>query len=78
MSGERPLLYSLQSIGLLPHWIEVSLPHVDVVSSYLILVVGLLALRGQRLARGTIFLPGANWITFGGQPQRYLTQWIFW
>ena len=43
MYGARPLADSLAVVALLPHWFQVSLPYLDTVISYLILVVALLA-----------------------------------
>ncbi len=56
MFGERPLLYSLKAIGLLPHWMQASFPYVDTVTSYLILVVALLAWRELSLGKLRFFL----------------------
>ena len=56
MDGERPLLYSLNAMGLLSHWMQVSLPYVDTVVSYLILVVALLAWRELSLGKLRVFL----------------------
>ena len=62
MSGERPLLHSLKSIGILSPWIEVSLPYVDAVTSYLTLVVGLLTWRELSLGKLRLFLQSATLI----------------
>jgi sigma-B regulation protein RsbU (phosphoserine phosphatase) len=62
MAGERPLLNSLKGIDLLPYWIEVSLPYVDTVTSYLILVVGLLAWRELSLGKLRLFLQSTAFI----------------
>jgi hypothetical protein len=43
MYGARPLADSLAVLALLPHWFQVSLPYLDTVLMYLILVVALLA-----------------------------------
>jgi sigma-B regulation protein RsbU (phosphoserine phosphatase) len=43
MYGASPLADSLTDLRLLPHWFQVSLPYLDVVISYLILVVASLA-----------------------------------
>jgi phosphoserine phosphatase RsbU/P len=59
MVGARPLFHSLKVIGLLPYWIDVSLPFVDVVTSYLILVVGLLAWRELSLGKMRLLLQSA-------------------
>jgi len=59
MSGERSLLHSLERIGILSHWIEVSLPYVDAVTSYLTLVVGLLTWRELSLGKLRLFLQSA-------------------
>lgn len=56
MDGERPLLYSLNALGLLPHWMRVGLPYLDTAVSYLILVVALLAWRELSLGRLRFFL----------------------
>jgi sigma-B regulation protein RsbU (phosphoserine phosphatase) len=56
MDGERPMLYSLNAMGLLPHWMQVGLPYVDTVVSYLILVVALLAWRELSLGKLRGFL----------------------
>src|SRR5271166_1283314 len=37
--GVHPLLYSLDALALLPHWLHVSAPYVGTASSYLLLVV---------------------------------------
>jgi len=43
MYGAQPLTNSLAAVVLLPHWFQVSLPYVDTIISYLILVVASLA-----------------------------------
>jgi sigma-B regulation protein RsbU (phosphoserine phosphatase) len=43
MYGAGPLLHSLAVVALLPHWFQVSLPYLDTVISYFILVVASLA-----------------------------------
>jgi len=43
--GARPLLDSLSVLGLLPHWLRISLPYVDTVVSYSILIIATAAFR---------------------------------
>lgn len=38
--GFRPLAYSLAAMGLVPNWLQVSLPYLDTAAAYLVLVVG--------------------------------------
>jgi phosphoserine phosphatase RsbU/P len=40
MYGFGPLAYSLAAMGLVPNWFQVSLPYLDTVAAYLIMVVG--------------------------------------
>jgi len=40
MDGFRPLAHSLDALGLVPNWFHVSLPYLDTVAAYLIMVVG--------------------------------------
>jgi sigma-B regulation protein RsbU (phosphoserine phosphatase) len=54
MYGARPLADSLAVLALLPHWFQVSLPYLDTVLMYLILVVALLAFLD--LTTGTVRL----------------------
>lgn len=56
MYGARPLLGSLVKLALLPHWLQVSHPYLDIVFLYLILVVALLAWRELSLGKLHIFL----------------------
>ena len=56
MFGERPLLYSLAVLGLLPHWIQISLPYLDTMIMYLILVVALLVWRELSAGKLRLFL----------------------
>jgi len=56
MFGERPLLYSLAVLGLLPHWIQISLPFLDTMIMYLILVVALLVWRELSTGKLRLFL----------------------
>jgi phosphoserine phosphatase RsbU/P len=54
--GGRPLLYSLEALELLPRWIVASLPYINVLIGYLILVVGLLAWRELCVGKLRLFL----------------------
>lgn len=51
MWGGRPLTDSLAAVGLLPHWFKASVPYLDVVISYMILVVALLAFLDLTLGK---------------------------
>jgi hypothetical protein len=41
--GSRPLADALAGVGILPHWLQVSVPYIDVVNMYLIPVVASIA-----------------------------------
>lgn len=56
MYGARPLVDSLAVVALLPHWFQVSVPYLDTVISYLILVVAALAWRELTLGKMRFFL----------------------
>jgi sigma-B regulation protein RsbU (phosphoserine phosphatase) len=56
MYGARPLADSLAAIALLPHWFQVSLPYLDTVLSYLILVVASLAFLELTTGKMRFFL----------------------
>lgn len=56
MYGVRHLADSLDVVGLLPHWFQVSLPYMDVVISYLILVVATFAFLELSLGKVRIWL----------------------
>ena len=43
MYGARPLVDALNSVGLLPRWFAVSVPYLDIVIMYLIIVAAMLA-----------------------------------
>ena len=52
MYGARPLADSLAAVAHLPRWFRVSLPYLDTVTGYLIVVVALLL--GRELSRGKL------------------------
>ena len=56
MFGAQPLVHSLAVVALLPHWFQVSLPYLDIVISYLILVVASLAFLELSLGKLRFFL----------------------
>ncbi len=56
MYGVSPLANSLADLALLPHWLQVSLPYLDVVMSYLILVVASLAFLEMSLGKMRLWL----------------------
>jgi sigma-B regulation protein RsbU (phosphoserine phosphatase) len=51
MYGARPLATSLDALLLLPHWLRVTLPFLDTVLGYLLVVVGLLAFTELSLGK---------------------------
>ena len=62
MFGARPLADSLMSVGILPHWLQVSVPHMNTAVRYLIVVAALLA--WIELSRGKLrfFLVAMTWV----------------
>ena len=52
--GARPLADALAEMGILPHWLQVSVPYIDVVHRYMILVVASIAF--MELSRGKLHL----------------------
>ncbi len=63
MYGARPLVDSLARVGILPHWLQVSVPYIDTVIMYLILVVASLAWMELSLDKLRLFIKG---VTFCG------------
>jgi len=45
MYGVHPLLDSMDTLGLLPHWLHVTVPYVGTATGYLVLVVAWLELE---------------------------------
>ena len=56
MYGARPLADSLAVVALLPHWFQVSLPYLDTVITYLILVVASLAFLDLTTGKMRVFI----------------------
>lgn len=54
--GIRPLLYTLAALGLLPDWLQVSVPLVGTVTSYLVLVVAMRAWLELTLDKMRVFV----------------------
>lgn len=54
IEGVRPILGSMAEVGLLPHWFQVTLPYLDIVSSYLVIVIAVLAFL--QLSQGNLRL----------------------
>jgi sigma-B regulation protein RsbU (phosphoserine phosphatase) len=84
MYGARPLADSLAVLGLLPHWFQVSLPYLDTVLMYLILVVALLAFLDLTTGTVRLFiqamisvglaigLAGIGFFTFAGLKYKFI------
>lgn len=82
--GARPLVDALAAVGILPHWLQVSVPYIDVANRHLIVVVAALAwmeLSRDRLRlvlKAVVFvglaigLAGIAVFTFGGANDRLL------
>lgn len=62
MYGARPLVDSLTMVGILPHWLQVSVPYIDTVIMYLILVVAALAWMELSLDKLRFFLKAVTFI----------------
>jgi sigma-B regulation protein RsbU (phosphoserine phosphatase) len=58
MYGARPLADSLAMLGILPHWLQVCIPYMDVAIMYLILVVAALAWMELTLDKLRVFVKG--------------------
>jgi len=56
MYGARPLIDSLAVLKLLPHWFRVSVPYVDTLCGYLLLVVASVAFRELSLGQLRFFI----------------------
>jgi sigma-B regulation protein RsbU (phosphoserine phosphatase) len=56
MYGIQPLAYSPAVVGLLPHWFQVSVPYLETVIAYLILVVASLAFLELTIGKMRFFL----------------------
>ena len=56
MYGAQPLTDSLAVLALLPHWFQASLPYLDTVIMYLILVVALLAFLDLTTGKMRLFI----------------------
>ncbi len=54
--GVRPLADALARVAVLPHWLQVSVPYIDVVNTYMILVVAALAWMELTLDKIRFFL----------------------
>jgi sigma-B regulation protein RsbU (phosphoserine phosphatase) len=84
MFGTRPLAHSLADVGLLPNWFQVSLPYLDTVVRYLILVVGALTFLQLSLGKLRVFLQvvifvglamglaGIGFFIFSGSPDKLI------
>jgi phosphoserine phosphatase RsbU/P len=59
LHGARPLLDALGQMGLLTHWIQASVPYIDTIVVYLVLVVALLAWLELSRDKLRVFLRGA-------------------
>ena len=76
--GSRPLADALATVGILPHWLQVSVPYMDVVNIYLIPVVASIAwmelsldklrflLKAVAFAGTVIAVAGITLFTFTG------------
>jgi sigma-B regulation protein RsbU (phosphoserine phosphatase) len=62
MFGARPLADSLMTVGILPRRLQVSVPYVDTVVMYLIVVAALLAWIELTLGKLRLFLVAMTWI----------------
>lgn len=62
MHGARPLVDALTVVGILPHWLQVSVPYIDTVIMYLILVVAALAWMELSLDKLRFFLKAVTFI----------------
>ncbi len=60
MYGARPLFDSLATVGILPHWLQASVPYIDTVIMYLILVVASLAWMELSLDKLRLFIKGVT------------------
>ena len=58
--GARPLADALARVGVLPHWLQVSVPYIDVVNTYMILVVAALAWMELTLDKIRFFLKAVS------------------
>lgn len=54
--GARPLADALAGVGILPHWLQISVPYIDVVNIYLVLVVATIAWMELSLDKLRFFL----------------------
>jgi len=62
MWGARPLGHSLTTVGILPHWLQVSVPYIDTVIMYLILVVATLAWMELSLDKLRFFFKAVTFV----------------
>jgi hypothetical protein len=62
MYGASPLLDSLRSVGILPEWIQVSVPYIRISAGYLILVVAALAWMQLSLDKLHVFLRAVTFL----------------
>lgn len=84
MYGVGPLADSLAVVGFLPHWVQISVPYLDIATSYLILVVASLAflelslgilrfwLQAVILLGLAIGLAGIGFFIFGGSNDKLM------
>jgi hypothetical protein len=78
MYGARPLADSLAVLAPPPHWFQVSLPYLDTVLTYLILVVASLAFLELTLGKIRSFLKGGNLSGAGNRCGRHRLLYLYW
>ncbi len=63
--GARPLADALARAGVLPHWLQVSVPYIDVANRYLVLVVASIAFMELSLGKLRFFLKVMTLVALG-------------